>query len=204
MAFCSMTIRGLSRSAQRVAAEWGAWAVAGVRPQGVRVARWALAGASAGERGDVRDACRDVYRGRARSTAAIERLDYLFELGITHIEVMPVAAFPGDRGWGYDGVALFAVTENYGGPDGLKRFVDACHVRGLAVVLDVVYNHFGPVGNYAGKFGPYLTDRAPHAVGRCGELRGRGQRRGAALLLRQRADVDARLPHRWAAAGCGA
>jgi maltooligosyltrehalose trehalohydrolase len=89
--------------------------------------------------------------------SAIERLDYLFDLGVTHIEMMPVAAYPGDRGWGYDGVSLFAVTENYGGPDGLKRFVDACHVRGLAVVLDVVYNHFGPVGAYAGKFGPYLT-----------------------------------------------
>ena len=91
--------------------------------------------------------------------SAIERLDYLHELGITHIELMPVAAYAGDRGWGYDGVALFAVTDNYGGPDALKRFVDACHVRGLAVVLDVVYNHFGPVGAYAGKFGPYLNDR---------------------------------------------
>jgi maltooligosyltrehalose trehalohydrolase len=91
--------------------------------------------------------------------AAIAHLDYLFDLGVTHLELMPVAAYPGDRGWGYDGVQLFAVTENYGGPDGLKRFVDACHTRGLAVVLDVVYNHFGPVGNYAGKFGPYLTDR---------------------------------------------
>jgi len=91
--------------------------------------------------------------------SAIERLDYLVELGITHVELMPVAAFPGERGWGYDGAALFAVYEGYGGPDGLKRLVDACHARGLAVLLDVVYNHFGPVGNYTGKFGPYLTDR---------------------------------------------
>ncbi len=91
--------------------------------------------------------------------AAIERLDYLVELGITHLELMPVAAFPGERGWGYDGAALFAVYEGYGGPDGLKRLVDACHERGLAVLLDVVYNHFGPVGNYSGKFGPYLTQR---------------------------------------------
>jgi maltooligosyltrehalose trehalohydrolase len=91
--------------------------------------------------------------------AAIGRLDYLFELGVTHLELMPVAAFPGDRGWGYDGVALYAVAEQYGGPDGLKRLVDACHVRGLAVILDVVYNHFGPVGFYAGRFGPYLTNR---------------------------------------------
>jgi maltooligosyltrehalose trehalohydrolase len=91
--------------------------------------------------------------------SAIEWLDYLSELGVTHIELMPVAAFAGDRGWGYDGVDLYAVAEHYGGPDGLKRFVDACHVRGLAVVLDVVYNHFGPVGAYLGKFGPYLTNR---------------------------------------------
>jgi maltooligosyltrehalose trehalohydrolase len=91
--------------------------------------------------------------------AAIERLDYLVELGITHVELMPVAAFPGGHGWGYDGAALFAVYESYGGPDALKRLVDACHTRGLAVLLDVVYNHFGPVGNYSGKYGPYLTER---------------------------------------------
>jgi maltooligosyltrehalose trehalohydrolase len=91
--------------------------------------------------------------------SAIARLDHLAELGVTHLEIMPVAAFAGDRGWGYDGVALFAVTENYGGPDALKRFVDACHSKGLAVVLDVVYNHFGPVGNYTGKFGDYVTAR---------------------------------------------
>jgi maltooligosyltrehalose trehalohydrolase len=91
--------------------------------------------------------------------SAIERLDYLLELGITHVELMPVAAFPGGHGWGYDGAALFAVYEGYGGPDGLKRLVNACHSRGLAVLLDVVYNHFGPVGNYSGKYGPYITDR---------------------------------------------
>ena len=91
--------------------------------------------------------------------AAIQRLDYLFQLGVTHLEVMPVAAFPGEHGWGYDGVALFAVQDGYGGPDGLKRFVDACHAHGLAVLIDVVYNHFGPVGNYTNKFGSYLTDR---------------------------------------------
>jgi maltooligosyltrehalose trehalohydrolase len=90
---------------------------------------------------------------------AIKRLDHLVQLGVTHLELMPVAEFPGDFGWGYDGVSLFAVKHSYGGPDGLKRFVDACHARGLAVLLDVVYNHFGPVGNYTGKFGPYLTNR---------------------------------------------
>jgi maltooligosyltrehalose trehalohydrolase len=91
--------------------------------------------------------------------SAIPRLRHLAELGITHVELMPVAEFPGDFGWGYDGVALFATRDLYGGPDGLKRFVDACHAQGMAVLLDVVYNHFGPVGNYAGRFGPYMTNR---------------------------------------------
>jgi maltooligosyltrehalose trehalohydrolase len=91
--------------------------------------------------------------------SAAERLDHLVELGVTHVEVMPVNAFSGRHGWGYDGVALFAVHEPYGGPEGLKRFVNACHQRGLAVILDVVYNHFGPTGNYLGKYGPYFNSR---------------------------------------------
>jgi maltooligosyltrehalose trehalohydrolase len=90
---------------------------------------------------------------------AIEHLDYLQDLGITHVELMPIAEFAGDRGWGYDGVALFATHEPYGGPNGLKRFVDACHAHCLSVILDVVYNHFGPVGNYTNRFGPYLTKK---------------------------------------------
>jgi maltooligosyltrehalose trehalohydrolase len=90
---------------------------------------------------------------------AIQHFDYLVDLGVTHLELLPVAEFAGDRGWGYDGVALFATQESYGGPDGLKRFVDAAHAHGLSVILDVVFNHFGPVGNYTNKFGPYLTDR---------------------------------------------
>lgn len=90
--------------------------------------------------------------------AAIGKLDYLRSVGVTHVELMPVAAFAGNHGWGYDGVALFAVHEPYGGPDALKRFVDAAHGKGLAVLLDVVYNHFGPSGNYTGKYGPYLID----------------------------------------------
>jgi maltooligosyltrehalose trehalohydrolase len=89
--------------------------------------------------------------------AAIGKLDWLKELGVTHIELLPVAAFPGVRGWGYDGVHLFAPHAAYGGPEGLKRLVDAAHGKGLAMLLDVVYNHFGPDGNYTGKFGPYLT-----------------------------------------------
>ena len=90
--------------------------------------------------------------------AAIGKLDHLLGLGVTHLELMPVASFAGDRGWGYDGVALYSVHEAYGGPDALKRFVDAAHTKGLSVLLDVVYNHFGPVGNYTGMFGPYLVD----------------------------------------------
>ena len=99
-----------------------------------------------------------TFTAKGTLDAAIEKLDYLVELGVTHVELMPVAAFDGRHGWGYDGVALFAVHEPYGGPDGLKRFVNAAHAKGLAVLLDVVYNHFGPSGNYAGRFGPYMTD----------------------------------------------
>jgi maltooligosyltrehalose trehalohydrolase len=89
--------------------------------------------------------------------AAAGKLAYLAELGVTHVELMPVNAFEGDHGWGYDGVALYAVHEPYGGPDGLKRFANAAHRAGLAVLLDVVYNHFGPSGNYTGNFGPYIV-----------------------------------------------
>jgi malto-oligosyltrehalose trehalohydrolase len=88
--------------------------------------------------------------------AAVGRLDHLRDLGVHTVEVMPVAAFPGHHGWGYDGINLWAVHEPYGGPDGLKRFVDACHARGLAVLLDVVYNHVG-IGNRLDAFGPYFT-----------------------------------------------
>ena len=90
--------------------------------------------------------------------AAIGRLGHLAGLGVNAIEVMPVAAFPGARGWGYDGVDLYAVHAAYGGPAGFRRFVDACHEAGLAVVLDVVYNHLGPEGNYLAEFGPYFSD----------------------------------------------
>ena len=89
----------------------------------------------------------------------IPHLSALRELGVTALELMPVAQFPGTRNWGYDGVYPFAVQDSYGGPAGLKRLVDAAHAQGLAVVLDVVYNHLGPEGNYLGDFGPYFTDR---------------------------------------------
>lgn len=90
--------------------------------------------------------------------AAIGRLDHLVELGVGAVELMPVAAFGGRWGWGYDGVHLYAVHDPYGGPRALQRFVDAAHARGLAVVLDVVYNHLGPSGNYLPELGPYFTD----------------------------------------------
>ena len=91
--------------------------------------------------------------------AAAGRLDHLVDLGVDAVELMPVAEFPGSRGWGYDGVDLYAPHSAYGGPDGLKRLVDACHGRGLGVVMDVVYNHLGPAGNYLGRYGPYFTSR---------------------------------------------
>lgn len=91
--------------------------------------------------------------------AAAQRLDHLVELGVDIVELMPVAAFDGRWGWGYDGVALYAVHEPYGGPAALQRFVDAAHAAGLAVCLDVVYNHLGPSGNYLEEFGPYFTEQ---------------------------------------------
>ncbi len=90
--------------------------------------------------------------------AAVERLDHLRHLGVDVVEVLPVADFPGRWGWGYDGVDLYAVHDDYGGPAALQRFVDACHARGMGVCLDVVYNHLGPSGNHLARFGPYFTD----------------------------------------------
>jgi maltooligosyltrehalose trehalohydrolase len=91
--------------------------------------------------------------------SAIEKLDHLVHLGITHVELMPVIEFSGKHGWGYDGVDPFAPHQPYGGPEGLKKLVNACHARGLAVLLDVVYNHLGPSGNYLARFAPYFNDR---------------------------------------------
>jgi maltooligosyltrehalose trehalohydrolase len=89
--------------------------------------------------------------------AAIAHLDHLVDLGVDFVELMPVNAFGGTHGWGYDGVLWFAVHEPYGGPDGLVRLIDACHARGLGVIIDAVFNHFGPSGNYLPRFGPYLS-----------------------------------------------
>jgi maltooligosyltrehalose trehalohydrolase len=103
---------------------------------------------------------------------AIAHLDDLVELGVQAVEVMPVAEFAGDRGWGYDGVDLYAPHHAYGGPAGLMRLVDACHRRGLAAILDVVYNHLGPEGNYLGRFGSYFTDSYPSPWGQAVNLDG--------------------------------
>jgi len=90
--------------------------------------------------------------------AIIPRLGELKEFGVNAIEIMPVAQFPGDRNWGYDGVYTYGVQHSYGGPEGLKKLVDACHQHGISIILDVVYNHFGPEGNYTSLFGPYFTE----------------------------------------------
>lgn len=100
-----------------------------------------------------------TFTGEGSLKAVEEKLDHLAELGITAIELMPVAQFPGARNWGYDGVFPFAVQSSYGGADALKHLVDSCHKKNLAVVLDVVYNHLGPEGNYLELYGPYFTDK---------------------------------------------
>lgn len=98
-----------------------------------------------------------TFTGPGTFTAAIQKLDYLVDLGVDFVELMPVNSFAGTHGWGYDGVLWYSVHEPYGGPDGLVRFVDACHGRGLGVLIDAVFNHLGPSGNYLPKFGPYLS-----------------------------------------------
>lgn len=100
-----------------------------------------------------------TFTAEGNFSGIMDRLDYLVELGITAIELMPVAQFPGERNWGYDGVFPFAVQNSYGGPEGLQELVNACHQKGLAVVLDVVYNHVGPEGNYFDLSGPYFTEK---------------------------------------------
>ena len=98
-----------------------------------------------------------TFTGPGTFESAIEKLDYLVDLGVDFVELMPVNSFAGTHGWGYDGVLWYSVHEPYGGPDGLVRFVDACHARGLGVLIDAVFNHLGPSGNHLPKFGPYLS-----------------------------------------------
>ncbi|GGK85493.1 malto-oligosyltrehalose trehalohydrolase [Sphaerisporangium melleum] len=105
--------------------------------------------------------------------AAIGKIDHLVRLGVDFVELLPVPPVPGRRNWGYDGVDLYAVYEEYGGPDGLKRFVDACHQAGLGVLLDVVYNHLGPSGNFLAQFGPYFHESASSFWGQAVNLDGK-------------------------------
>jgi len=101
----------------------------------------------------------DTFSPEETYDGVIPRLDHLVDLGVTTVELLPVVEYPGRWGWGYDGVDLYAPNSGDGGPEGLKRLVDACHAKGLSVIFDVVYNHLGPSGNYLGRFGPYFTDR---------------------------------------------
>jgi maltooligosyltrehalose trehalohydrolase len=101
----------------------------------------------------------DTFSGEGTYDGAIGKLDHLVELGVTTVELLPVVEYPGRWGWGYDGVDLYAPNSGDGGPEGLKRLVDACHNHGLSVIFDVVYNHLGPSGNYLAEYGPYFTDR---------------------------------------------
>ena len=100
-----------------------------------------------------------TYTAAGNFQGIISTLDYLQSLGITAIEIMPIAQFPGHHNWGYDGVFPFAVHKVYGTPDDLKELVNAAHQHGIAVILDVVYNHLGPEGNYLADYGPYFTDK---------------------------------------------
>ncbi len=100
-----------------------------------------------------------TFTPKGTFSAAIDKLDHLLKLGVTHIELLPIATFPGKHGWGYDGVSLFAPHNAYGSPTELKKLIDACHQKGLSVILDVVYNHLGPDGNYLGLYGHYFSDR---------------------------------------------
>ena len=115
-----------------------------LRPRPVRLDRRAAGAGVALPGSVVYELHVGTFTAEGTLDAAIDRLDHLVDLGVDLVELMPVAAFPGRHGWGYDGVHPYAVHEPYGGPDALKRFVDACHARGLGVCLDVVYNHLGP------------------------------------------------------------
>src|SRR5258708_3744960 len=106
-----------------------------------------------------------TFTAEGTYSSARSKLPHLVDLGITHIEMMPLATFPGKHGWGYDGVDLYAPFPAYGTPQGLASFVEACHAHGLAVLLDVVYNHFGPDGNYLSLYGPYFTAQSKTAWG---------------------------------------
>jgi maltooligosyltrehalose trehalohydrolase len=124
-----------------------------------------------------------TFTERGTLDAAATRLRDLVDLGVTCVELMPLQPFPGRRNWGYDGVSLYAVHEDYGGPDALQRFVDQAHGVGLAVCLDVVYNHLGPEGNYLAAFGPYFTSRHRSPWGDGVNYDGEGSREVRAFVV---------------------
>ncbi|MCN9242861.1 malto-oligosyltrehalose trehalohydrolase [Streptomyces sp. RY43-2] len=124
-----------------------------------------------------------TYTREGTLDAATERLGHLADLGVTHVELLPLCPFPGRHGWGYDGVSLWAVHEPYGGPEALKRFVDRAHELGLGVVLDVVHNHLGPSGNHLPAFGPYFTDTYRTPWGAAVNLDGPGSDEVRAYLV---------------------
>ncbi|CAM3264836.1 malto-oligosyltrehalose trehalohydrolase [Occultella aeris] len=124
-----------------------------------------------------------TFTGEGTLDAALTRLGDLVDLGVEVVQLMPVAAFPGRAGWGYDGVDLFAVHEAYGGPGALQRFVDGAHGLGLGVALDVVYNHLGPSGNYLSRYGPYFTDRHETPWGEAVNLDGAGSTEVRAFII---------------------
>ena len=163
-----------------------------VDPARIRMVDRRLARPAAGKRPSSTSCMSAPSRPRARSTACARRLDHLADIGVTAIELMPVAQFGGNRGWGYDGVLLYAPHVAYGGPEGLKRLVDAAHERGLMVFLDVVYNHFGPDGNYLAPLcARLLPSGAPHALGQRHRLR---EAAGARVLHRERALLAGGIP----------
>ncbi|WP_440709690.1 malto-oligosyltrehalose trehalohydrolase [Herbiconiux sp. YIM B11900] len=142
-------VHGLSQTDDPVAYAWqdGAWA-------GLPL-----------DRAEIYELHLGTFTPEGTLDAAAARLDHLRSIGVTHVELLPVNGFNGTHNWGYDGVAWFTVHEGYGGPDAYRRFVDACHAAGLAVIQDVVYNHLGPSGNYLPLFGPYLNDKNSNTWG---------------------------------------
>ena len=133
-----------------------------------------------------------------------ERLDYLSDIGVTAVELMPVADFPGRRNWGYDGVYPFAPDSCYGRPEDLKKLVQTAHGRGMMVFLDVVYNHFGPEGNYLGLYAPqFFTDRHHTPWGNAINFDGSESQIGSGFLHSQRIVLVDRVPFRWSAIGRG-
>ena len=138
-------------------------------------------------------------------SSALAELPHLAETGVTVLEVMPVAEFPGRFGWGYDGVQWFAPAHIYGSPDDFRSFVDRAHSLGMGVILDVVYNHLGPDGNYLGKFAPqyFCEETTPIGV-RPSILTAPIQRAGARILHRERLLLDRRIPSGRTSAGCHA